>query len=232
MQQLGLMLRLPQTQQFANFIPGRNAEVLAALRAWAEGSGPPYLALHGESGCGKTHLLRAACAALERHGLPLVYLSLRDANLEPEICEGLEALSAVALDDLHSIAGDARWEQALFTLFNRLRDHDARLLACAARPPAALALDLPDLRSRLCSGPSFLLQPLDDQGLDQLLNQCAADRGFKLDLAARRYLLSRCTRDPATLLGLLDEIDAASLAQGRAPTVPFLSALLASKEAA
>lgn len=230
MQQLGLALRLPRSQRFENFIPGSNGEVVASLRDWAKGEGVSYLALHGESGRGKTHLLRAACAEVEWHGQPLVYLALAQPGLTPEICDGLEALSAIALDDLHAIAGHAGWELALFGLFNRLRERGARLLIAAPRPPAALAIGLADLRSRLCSGPSFLLQPLDDDGLDQLLSRAARERGFALDAAARRYLLSRCTRDPAALLDLLDDIDTASLAQGRAPTVPFLSALLSSRE--
>ena len=230
MQQLGLALRLPQVQAFANFIPGRNAEVLAALRDWAGGQGAPYLSLHGELGCGKTHLLRAACAEVERQERPLVYLSLAQLDLMPDVCEGLEALNAVVLDDLQAVAGNALWEQALFALFNRLREQGARLLVAATRPPAALSIELPDLQSRLCSGPSFLLQPLDDDGLDQLLSQGACERGFTLDAAARRYLLCRCTRAPAALLCLLDEIDAASLAQSRVPTVPFLSAWLASQD--
>ncbi|MBK5967281.1 MULTISPECIES: DnaA regulatory inactivator Hda [Thiorhodovibrio] len=236
MQQLGLALRLPQTQTFANFIPGRNAEAIAALRDWASGQGAavgqgaPYLALHGEAGSGKTHLLRAACAELQASGQSVTYLSLKQSDLEPAICEGLETLSAVVLDDVHAVAGDAGWERALFALFNRLREREARLLIAASRPPAALSIDLADLHSRLCSGPGFLLQPLDDDGLDRLLKQGAQDRGFALDAAARRYLLTRCTRDPAKLLALLDDIDAASLAQARAPTVPFLSALLASRE--
>lgn len=230
MQQLGLALRLPLTQSFANFIPGPNAEVLAALRDWTAGQGASYLALHGESGSGKTHLLRAACAELASQRSPLVYLSLAQPDLEPAVCEGLEALTAVALDDLHAIVGQAHWEQALFALFNRLREQGARLLVAATRPPAALAIALADLQSRLCSGPSFLLQPLNDHGLDQLLSQGARERGFALDAAARRYLLSRCTRDPAKLHALLDEIDAASLVQSRAPTVPFLSNLLATRE--
>lgn len=229
MQQLGLALRLSLTQRFTNFIPGRNAEAVAALRAWLLSADFSYLALHGESSCGKTHLLRAACDALEQAGQPLVYLSLAQPGLQAPICEGLESLSAVALDDLQAIVGQAAWEQALFALFNRLQDGNARLLIAASRPPAALEISLPDLRSRLCSGPSFLLQPLDDAGLDQLLDQGARERGFSLDEAARRYVLSRCTRDPAQLLALLDEIDAASLARARMPTVPFLSTLLASR---
>ncbi|MBK1647139.1 DnaA regulatory inactivator Hda [Rhabdochromatium marinum] len=226
MQQLGLALRLPQPQTLANFIPGRNAEPLAALRQWIAGAGAPYLALHGEPGCGKTHLLQAACAQLQARARSLVYLSLAQAGLAPAVCEGLEVLDAVALDDVQEIAGQAPWEQTLFALFNRLQEHGGRLLIAATRPPATIGFQLADLQSRLCSGPSFLLQPLNDLGLDDLLEQGAQARGFALDVAARRYLLSRCPRDPASLLRLLDEIDAVSLAQGRIPTVPFLSALL------
>jgi DnaA family protein len=230
MQQLGLTLHLPLTQTFASFVPGRNVEALAALRNWLDDASLPYLALHGEPGCGKTHLLRAACAELERRRQPLVYLSLARQDMTPEICEGLEELRAVALDDLQTVVGDPAWERALFALFNRLQERGTRLLIAATRPPAALEIKLADLGSRLCSGPSFLLQSLDDDGLDQLLSQGARNRGFTLDHAARRYLLSRCTRSPAKLLALLDEIDATSLAQGRIPTVPFLSTLLSSRE--
>jgi DnaA family protein len=235
MEQLGLALRLPLAQRFENFVVGRNAETLAALRGWvarrdAALQALPYLALHGEQGCGKTHLLRAASAELAAAGQGACYLSLAQADVAPAMCAGLEDLDAVLLDDVHAIAGDAGWERALFVLFNQLHERGARLLIAAARPPAALPLDLADLRSRLCSGPSFLLQPLNDDGLDRLLQQGARERGFALDAAARRYLLSRCARDPANLLALLDDIDAASLAQGRAPTVPFLGALLASRE--
>lgn len=235
MRQLGLALHLPRTQGFDNFIPGRNAEAVAALRAWASGQetavaqGLTFLSVHGEPGSGKTHLLRAACAALQESGQSASYLSLKQSDLQATVCEGLEALSAVLLDDVQAAAGDAGCERALFALFNRLREREVRLLIAAARPPAGLAIELPDLRSRLCSGPSFLLHPLDDDGLDRLLKQGAIERGFTLDAAARRYLLSRCTRDPAQLVPLLDEIDAASLAQGRTPTVPFLSALLAAR---
>lgn len=225
-EQLALPLRRSVTADFASFVVGDNALALAAVRAWAAGDGEPFLALHGAAASGKTHLLRAACQALAVAGKPALALSLRQSALAPAVLDELETLAAVALDDVQQVVGLADWERALFNLFNALQASRRRLLITARAPPATLGWKLADLRSRLASGASFRLEPLTDAGLDWFLRQGAEQRGYALDLAARRYLLSRCGRDPVTLGALLDEIDAAALAQGRAVTVPFLGQLL------
>ena len=72
--QLVLNLKLRAGSAFGNFIPGRNAQALERVSAavgalpanWAAMNHPPGLTsifLWGEPGCGKTHLLEAACRA-------------------------------------------------------------------------------------------------------------------------------------------------------------------------
>ncbi len=42
--------------------------------------------------------------------------------------QGLEQLDLVCVDDIHVIAGDRAWEEALFHCFNRIREANGRLL--------------------------------------------------------------------------------------------------------
>jgi DnaA family protein len=60
MKQLALGISPPPQPTLENFVPGDNAELLARLRDFRDGSYPEVvLYLWGEAGSGKTHLMRA-----------------------------------------------------------------------------------------------------------------------------------------------------------------------------
>ncbi|MCZ7167078.1 DnaA ATPase domain-containing protein, partial [Salmonella enterica] len=83
----------------------------------------------GKDGVGRTHLLQAACLRFEQMGEPAVYLPLAELlDRGIGILDNLEQYELVCLDDLQAVAGRADWEEALFHLFNRLRDSGRRLL--------------------------------------------------------------------------------------------------------
>ena len=109
--QLPLGLRLPDTARLDNFVPGPNAEILAAVRHCATAPGAAMLYLAGPAGSGRTHLLQAACRAAQSAGLPAAYVPLAErATLAPALLEGLEDYALVALDDIDAVAGDTAWE--------------------------------------------------------------------------------------------------------------------------
>jgi DnaA family protein len=132
----------------------------------------------------------------------------------------------VALDGLAAIAGDRDDEVALFDFHNRARAAGTGVLYAAAAAPDALALGLPDLRSRLAQCARVSLSPLDDAGRRQVLLARAQRRGLALEEAALDWLLRRVGRDLAGLTALLDRLDHASLAAQRRITVPFLRQVL------
>jgi len=226
--QLPLGLRLPREPDLAAFVPGSNAAALAAVQQMSAGTGEPYLYLWGEASSGKTHLLLAACRAVEVRGGAVQYLDLgRHAELHPDLLQGLESLDLVGLDQLQAVAGDNAWEQALFDLFNRLRAAGVRLLAVGDRAAAELPLALPDLRSRLTWGPGFRLRPLDDAGRLELLQRSAAARGMRLETAAARYILHHCPRDPHSLETLLERLDRITLAEQKRLSIALIRQALA-----
>ena len=131
----------------------------------------------------------------------------------------------LALDDIDAIAGDRDAEHALFDLYNRCHAERASLLFAASAAPAQLGIGLPDLVSRLGACIQLVLKPLDEAERRGLLRERALARGIELDDGALDWLFTRRKRDVATLLDLLERIDAASLAAQRRVTVPFLRSL-------
>ncbi|MDT8387960.1 MAG: DnaA regulatory inactivator Hda [Thiogranum sp.] len=225
--QLALGLRLKASARFDNFIAESSAELVDQLQRCASGQGETFFACWGAPGSGKSHLLQAACQHAADAGRSVSYVSLRDhAALEPELLEGWENFDLVCIDDIDAIAGDARWETALFHLYNRIRERGAQLIISAARPPARLDIDLADLRSRLSWGVVYQLQPLRDQQLLQALQMRARERGCEIPDDTAAYLLKRLPRDTASLFDMLEHLDQASLVAQRKLTVPFVKAVL------
>jgi DnaA family protein len=226
--QIPLPFAFPTEHGFEEFYPGGNAEAVQHLHRAAEGRTPqPLIFLWGEAGLGKTHLLHAYCRAAHRSGRAVSYLPLAVMqDYGGAVLDGLEEQDAVCLDDLQAVVGDAEWEQALFNLFNRLRDAGKSLVVAADAPPDALAVELPDLRTRLSWGLTLRLRPLDDDGKLAAVGLRAQQLGLVVSPAVGRFLMSNYRRDLPGLMELLDLLDRATLAAKRKLTIPFLKAFL------
>ena len=221
--QLTLGIRLNDSASFANYFPGRNAEVLNHLRACAQGSSNLPVLVWGAAGSGKTHLLHAASHDATAHAKYPAYLPMRDAALwSPDVLEGLEHCALVCVDDVDAIAGLPAWEEALFHLYNRMSEQRTCLVLSAAAPPTELKLNLPDLASRLAWGLVLHLEALDENDKLAALQLRAQHRGFELPSDVAQFLLRRCPRDTPSLFALLDRLDHASLAAQRKLTIPFV----------
>ena len=224
--QLALELRMPPDQRFDTFVAAPPA-ALALLHATARGEANESVYLEGTHGTGKSHLLRATCAAADAQGRQVAFLPL--ASLRGRLRDALELVAGrdlVAIDGLEAIAGERDDEIALFDLHNHARDEGKALLYAADAAPAALGFVLPDLVSRLAQCHRIALSPLDDDGRREVLRLRARHRGVAFDEAAIDWLLRRAGRDLAGLTALLDRLDRASLAAQRRITVPFLREVL------
>lgn len=222
MKQLPLSVRLQDRAVFASFLPGANAESLAAARGVADGS-VALLYLHGVAGAGRSHLLQAICAAARGSGyFPLAQLQA----MGPAVLDGAAMLPVVAIDDLDLVAGSPGWEQRLFNLYNECSAAGVRMAVSAAVPAADLSLALPDLASRLSAMPHYALRPLDEAQQRHALQLRAAQRGIELTPEALLYLQRRFARDMGSLNRLLDQLDLASLEEQRRLTLPFMRRVL------
>ena len=210
MRQLLLDFAQAPAPTFDNFVPGRNAEPLAAVRAALSAIPERVLYLWGETGAGKSHLLRAFAAA--RPGARYV---------RGEDYLGTESGGVLVLDDAERLA-EAR-QVALFNAFNERAFELIVVSAHAAPKDVALRRDL---ATRLATGLTYWLQPLTDDEKREALAAHARARGFALTGEVASYLLTHARRDMPSLMQALDALDRYSLETGRPITVPLLKAAL------
>lgn len=222
-QQLPLGVSLQDEARFENFMTGENGLVCSMLRQAAEGHGEQFLYIWGHEGVGCSHLLQAACHQAEPLKRTAVYLPLADLiSLSPIILEGMEHLNLVCVDNVEAIAGDKVWEEALFHLYNRIRQEQNTLIVAAKTPPRQLTIKLPDLVSRLSWGAVFNVAELNDEGKAAAIAMRAKIRGFELTDDVAKYLVHHASRNMSDLCIMLERLDRASLTAQRKVTIPFI----------
>lgn len=200
------------------FVPGRNAELLAALGGILAGTEPErFLYLWGAEGCGRTHLLQAMAEGFRARHLSAAWVQPAPSG---EFPPGLESLDCVAVDDVERLGADG--QVALFHLFNRLRDSGRGvLLASGSAAPSRSGLR-EDLATRLGWGLVYHVHGLSDEEKAQALERHAAARGFALPREVTDWLLRHGRRDLPWLVAVVDALDRHSLQVKRPVTLPLL----------
>jgi chromosomal replication initiation ATPase DnaA len=198
-----LAFPFPQRDSYAPadfLIAPANAQACAWLETPNDWPGP-RLALYGESGTGKTHLLHLFAARWHATVLP-------GAALGPFL--GFPT-SAVAIDDADSAPHPA----SLLHLLNAAAEHRQPVLLAARMPPARWSTGLPDLDSRLRAITAVELAQPDEDLLRALLARLIADRQLRVEEPVQAYLLARLPRTGAAMREAAARLDRASLAAGR-----------------
>jgi len=225
MKQLALDIGLAVGPTFDNFFIGPNESALKHLQLWVgDGSNavirssvPTYL--WGDSGSGKTHLLKAVAQALRAQGQSVAWL---DATaLQPP--EFNEDWSVLLLDDVQ--AYNTLQQHSAFNWFINAQTHQCGVLVAGELPPADLKLR-DDLRSRLGWGHVFQLHLLGEVERRAVLRQAADARGVFLNDEVMDFMLTRFSRDLGSLMELLNLIDGYAMQTKRAITVPLIKAMM------
>ena len=175
----------------------------AAVTWLARGDWPERrLAIWGQAGCGKTHLVHLW--AQQQGAVVLAGGMLSDLAPVPEH-------GALAVDDADSVPQ----EQILLHLLNTARDRGLAVLLSARTPPARWPVRLPDLSSRLRAMTAIEIQPADDDLLRAMLVHALAERQLEVPRIVQDWLLRRLPRTQAALRDAVLRLDRASLASGK-----------------
>ena len=212
MKQLVLDLGAEPVCTLESFEVGRNAEVAALMRQFAERSSREHFAyLWGEIGAGKSHLLKALASSdraryISPFSIETEFLYSPDVDLY--LLDDCEKLSPVAQIDA-------------FALFNEIRANNAFMVSAGSVAPAVLPVR-EDLRTRMGWGLVYQIHGLTDEEKLATLTQMAEARGLVLSPGVLPYLLSHFQRDMVSLSSMLDSLDQYSLETKRPITLPLL----------
>ena len=175
----------------------------AAALAWLDrpADWPQHrLALWGEDGSGKTHLLHLWAAR--------THATVLAGPLLPR--DPVGAIGALAIDD-----ADAAAERPLLHLLNAAAEAGEPVLLAGRAPPARWNVQLPDLASRLRATAAVEIRPAEDSLLRALLSRLLAERQIAVPEAVQDWLLARLPRTPAAVREAAARLDRAALAAGR-----------------
>ena len=231
MRQIPLAIAPVAVPCFDNFLPGPNKapwqHLMELMPTAGDDSGsarphpvPPPVYLWGPAGSGKTHLLQAAAHRLHAQGQALAWFDAGQA--QPWAWS--EQWRWVFIDRCEAL--DMAAQRSAFALFVEAAANGAQVMAAGRLPPVDLPLR-EELRSRLAWGPVFGMSLLGDADARTVLRREAEHRGMALPDEVLTYLLSRCARDLAHLMRLLNALDDFALVRSRHVTVPLVRALLA-----
>jgi DnaA family protein len=228
--QIPLQLTPLRDSRFENFVSGPNHALVEVLKNLPDEPGSSVF-LSGAGGSGKTHLLNALCVETRERQGRAFYLALKRLPKDAiASLQGLESLDLVCVDDLHVIAGDRAWEEALFHCFNRIREANGRLLVSSRERLSALKLGLPDLASRLAWGLRLQLLPLEDRDKMAVINLHSDALGLNLPEDVQQYLLKHHERSMTALIQTVESLQQAALTHKRRITVPLAREVLKAKK--
>ena len=192
-----------------------NAEAVAWLDRWPDWPAIGVV-LVGPPGCGKSHLLAAFASA---HGAKTICAG--DLRI-PDVPGLVEHGPLVLVDDLSKDCD----QDALFHLYNLAVQHNVGLVFAARQSASRLGLYLPDLASRLRALPHIEIKAPDDALLSGIIVKQFSDRQITLTPDVLGYLLGRMERSFDAARQMVDALDQASLASGKAVTIPLARKVL------
>ena len=213
-----LALALPHEERLTrdDFLEGpANEAALALIDRWPDWPNRIML-LVGPEGSGKSHL---AAIWAELSGARATSAHVLTADGVPAAL----ATGALVVEDLRPSDFD---ERAMFHLMNLARQDDAFVLITARIAPAAIEIELRDLRSRLRAVPVVTLLPPDDLVFRSLILKFCADRQMTVDESVVTYLTTRIERSYVGVRQAVELLDTEALRLGRPVTRALAAELL------
>lgn len=222
----------PQDPRFTfdSFVVGPdNRMAAAAARRAAESPRTAYnpLFIHGVSGAGKTHLLRAVgtLAATLQPGMHVVYLTADQLVDRVSAAVGAGAVEALRdelldadlllLDEAHQLAGRARTQEELVSLWDELEQRAQIVVAAEGASPELPGVD-DALRARFTRGLAVDLPPADDDARTEIARNAARQRGIELAPSAAEQIARLPVDGAAGLIAAVERVGAAQAERGEA----------------
>lgn len=214
MSQIAMDLGLPPSYHPDDFVvSSSNRLAYDYVVKWPQWDGP-FLWIYGPPACGKTHLLHILA---EKAKAP-VHAQLDVAASSAEL---FGSSNLLILDNINV----HKAEETLFHAINYAKEKGYMMVFSHRQPPARLEVTLPDLASRLRAIPTAAITDPDDVVLQAVMMKQLADRQLAVSSEVVQFILKRIDRSCLAVFQIVEQMDRASLEQGRTITLPFIKTL-------
>lgn len=233
----------PSRYTFDTFVVGEsNRFAHAAAVAVAESPALAYnpLFIWGESGLGKTHLLRAVGEYARRLSpdLRVTYVSteeftndfidsMRDDRRTRFKRRYRDQTELLLVDDVQFLIGKEGTQEEFFHTFNALRDAGKQIVLSSDRPPHQLTTLEERLRTRFQCGLTTDVSPPDLETRVAILRRQARTRTMDVPDDVLAFIASRIERNIRELEGALIRVDAYASLTGASVDLPLAQQALA-----
>lgn len=222
-----LALKIPDAYTFDSFYSGANKGIVLSLKNAIDSNRPNQFMICGDEGSGKSHILTALYNYTNLNSENVLFLDFNVLkNLPCEIIN-IEPPKLALFDNIHAVAGNLDWENAIFAFYNRYIDSRQGIFVATSNVSVdKIKYIRKDLNTRLLNGITFKIAPLDEEGCAQALVLKAQSRGMSLSKQVAIFLVNNFNKDMKNLVKILDTLDDYQLQAQRTLSIPFVKKVL------
>ena len=208
----------PNNSSFNDFyFEINNLSVLSNLK------GEEDLVIYGTSKVGKSFLLQSLCNYFSEANKSSLYIPLKElSSYETGLLDNLEKLNLVCIDDLEIIAGDNKWETAIFNLINDCLLSSCRIVFSSNINPSLISFQLRDLFSRIQKINQMEVFPVKSDNLAEAVRFFADLRSINIGDKEIAYLINHSKRSMGDLVTNINLLDKLSMQLKRKITIPLI----------
>lgn len=206
---------------FERFVVGdSNKFAHAAAKAVANSPGQTYnpLLIYGESGLGKTHLLKAIGNVIKKNTPGAKVMYIKGDDFTNELIEAIQSgtvqdfrnkyreTDALLVDDIQFIAGKISTQEEFFHTFNTLHEANKQIVLTSDRLPKEMVALEERLRTRFEWGLMADIQPPNFETRMAIISLKANRLGLQLEQKYKEIIANNVTANVRQIEGTVKKI--------------------------
>ncbi|ASP27776.1 chromosomal replication initiation protein [Spiroplasma corruscae] len=215
---------LQNIYSFENFITGSsNINALNAAKSAINNLGTKWnpLFIYGDSGLGKTHLLKAISSEVVKNdeNLNVKYFTSSDfrKNILDSLMDGFKEIEmtktkmndidVILIDDIQFLANSGKTNEIFFNIFNSFVESNKQIVLSSDKFPEQLNGFDKRMVSRFSQGLSVRIEKLDNETSLNIIDYKCKIANIKLSQESKKYISSFFGTDVRKIEGIINKIE-------------------------
>ena len=196
------------------YVSSSNFDVYKLIESWPNWPSKA-MNIFGPHGCGKTHLGNILLGKIK-----LLILDANDFN--ENILNYLDNKDCLLIDNFSNNID----EKFLYTILNQITQTDKHILINSIKPIKNMSINLKDLKSRLDSFTSLVINLPTDDLLRVIITKSFSDKQIEVNIKLLEYILRNVDRSYEKIFKFVKDVDMASLTTGKSININLIKKVL------